>query len=122
MTVRGVRGATTVTEDTREAILDATTELINEVVAANEIDKDDLASVQFTTTMDLVSEFPAVAARMLGWVHVPLMNSHEMDVPHGFPRCIRVLMMWNTDRAPQDIKHIYLRDAVNLRAKQSKLT
>ncbi len=122
MTVRGVRGATTVTADTREAILDATTELINEVVAANEIDKDDLASVQFTTTVDLVSEFPAVAARMLGWVHVPLMNSHEMDVPHGFPRCIRVLMMWNTDRAPQDIKHIYLRDAVNLRAKQSKLT
>ncbi|HJM53736.1 MAG TPA: chorismate mutase [Dehalococcoidia bacterium] len=122
MTVRGVRGATTVTEDTREAILDATTELITEVMAANGIDEDDLASVQFTTTDDLVSEFPAVAARMLGWVHVPLMNSHEMNVPHGFPRCIRVLMMWNTETAPQDIKHIYLRDAVNLRAKQSKLT
>ncbi|MBU81250.1 MAG: chorismate mutase [Chloroflexi bacterium] len=122
MTVRGVRGATTVTEDTREAILDATTELITEVMAANGIEEDDLASVQFTTTDDLVSEFPAVAARMLGWVHVPLMNSHEMNVPHGFPRCIRVLMMWNTETAPQDIKHIYLRDAVNLRAKQSKLT
>lgn len=110
------------TEDTREAILDATTELITEVMAANGIEEDDLASVQFTTTDDLVSEFPAVAARMLGWVHVPLMNSHEMNVPHGFPRCIRVLMMWNTETAPQDIKHIYLRDAVNLRAKQSKLT
>lgn len=122
MAVRGVRGATTVTEDTREAILDATTELINEIVAANDIDKDDLASVQFSTTTDLVSEFPAVAARMLGWVHVPLMNSHEMAVPHGFPRCIRVLMTWNTEVAPQDVKHIYLRDAVNLRAKQSKLT
>jgi len=122
MTVRGVRGATTVTEDTREAILDATTELITEVMAANGIYEDDLASVQFTSTDDLVSEFPAVAARMLGWVHVPLMNSHEMNVPHGFPRCIRVLMMWNTETAPQDIKHIYLRDAVNLRAKQSKLT
>lgn len=122
MTVRGVRGATTVTEDTREAILEATTELITEIVSANGIDKDDLASVQFTTTTDLVSEFPAVAARMLGWVHVPLLNSHEMAVPHGFPRCIRVLMMWNTDRAPQDVKHIYLRDAVNLRTKQSDLT
>ena len=122
MTVRGVRGATTVTEDTREAILDATTELITEIVEANGIDKDDLASVQFTTTIDLVSEFPAVAARMLGWIHVPLLHSHEMAVPHGFPRCIRVLMMWNTDRAPQDIQHIYLRDAVNLRTKQSDLT
>ncbi len=122
MTVRGVRGATTVTEDTREAILDATTELITEIVSANAIDKDDLASVQFTTTIDLVSEFPAVAARMLGWVHVPLLNSHEMAVPHGFPHCIRVLMMWNTDQAPLDIKHIYLRDAVNLRTKQSDLT
>ena len=122
MTVRGVRGATTVSEDTREAILEATTELITEIVAANGIDKDDLASVQFTTTTDLVAEFPAVAARMLDWVHVPLLNGHEMDVPHGFPRCIRVLMMWNTDRAPQDIKHIYLRDAVNLRTNQSHLT
>ncbi len=122
MRVRGVRGATTVMEDTREAILDATTELLNEIVAANEIDKDDLASVQLTTTRDLVAEFPAVAARMLGWVHVPLINSHEMDVPHGQPRCIRVLMLWNTNRRPQEIKHIYLRDAVNLRSKQSKLT
>lgn len=122
MTVRGVRGATTVTEDTREAILDATTELLNEIVAANDIDRDDLASVHFTTTRDLVAEFPAVAARMLGWVHVPLLNSHEMNVPHGQSRCIRVMMMWNTDRAPQDVKHIYLRDAVNLRSKQSKLT
>ena len=122
MIVRGVRGATTVTEDTREAILDATTELLNEIVTANEIDKDDLASVQLTTTRDLVAEFPAVAARMLGWVHVPLVNSHEMDVPHGQPRCIRVLLLWNTDRRPQEIKHIYLRDAVNLRSKQSKLT
>ena len=122
MIVRGVRGATTVTEDTREAILDATTELLNEIVTANEIDKDDLASVQLTTTRDLVAEFPAVAARMLGWVHVPLINSHEMDVHHGQPRCIRVLLLWNTDRRPQEIKHIYLRDAVNLRSKQSKLT
>ncbi len=122
MTVRGVRGATTVTEDTREAILDATMELLNEIVTANEIDKDDLASVHLTTTRDLVAEFPAVAARMMGWVHVPLLQSHEMDVPHGQPRCIRVMMLWNTDRAPQDIKHIYLRDAVNLRSKQSKLT
>ncbi|MDA1257129.1 MAG: chorismate mutase [Chloroflexi bacterium] len=122
MIVRGVRGATTVTEDTREAILDATTELINEVVAANKIDKDDLASAHFTTTRDLVAEFPAVAARMMGWIHVPLLNSHEMEVPHGQPRCIRLLLMWNTDRTPQEIKHIYLRDAVNLRSKQSKLT
>ena len=122
MTVRGVRGATTVEEDTREAILDATTELITEVVSANGIDEDDLASVHFTTTRDLVAEFPAVAARMMGWVHVPLLNSHEMDVRHGQPRCIRVLMMWNTDRAPQDIKHVYLRDAVNLRTDQSNLT
>ena len=78
---------------------------------------DDIASVLFTTSPDLVSDFPARAARerVPGWEHVPLMNAHEMAVPHGQVRCIRVLVLWNTDKAQDQIEHIYLREAHNLR-------
>ena len=116
MKVRGVRGATTVSANTRDEILEATEDLLAEMISANEIDLDDLASVQFTTTPDLTAEFPAVAAReRLGWDSVPLMNSHEMTRPGALTRCIRILMLWNTEKSQRDIRHIYLKEAVALR-------
>ena len=116
MRVRGVRGATTAGANERGAIIDATEELLRKMVEENGIDPEDLAAVQFTTSPDLVAEFPAVAAReRLGWVYVPLLNSHEMSVPHAQARCIRALMLWNTEKPQREVRHVYLRDAVNLR-------
>lgn len=112
---RGIRGATTVTENTREAILEATHELLVKIVAANGINQEDLASAFFTTTSDLQAEFPAVAARELGWIDTPLLCGNEMQVPGSLPRCIRVLLHWNTTRNANEIVHIYLRDAQCLR-------
>ena len=117
MKVRGVRGATTADTDDSESIIGATAELLREMLAQNEIDPEDLAAVQFTTSPDLVAEFPAVAARQsLGWKYVPLLNSVEIDRPGAQPLCIRILMFWNTERAQAEIKHVYLKDAVTLRA------
>ena len=119
--VRGLRGATTADSNTREAILDATHELLTELVEANEVDTDDIAAVTFSTTKDLNSEFPAVAARVgLGWTDVAMMCGHEMDVPGGQERCVRVMMLVNTDKSPQELKHIYLGDAAYLRARDGK--
>lgn len=115
MPVRGIRGATTTTRDDPDLILAATRELLEAVVAANGIAPDDIASAIFTVTPDLTSEFPARAARGIGWEHVPLLGATEMAVPHGPPRCIRVLIHVNTARAPHALKHIYLRDAHGLR-------
>ena len=112
-----MRGATTTVDLSAEAIEDATLEMVRELLSANEIDADDIAAVTFTTTPDLVSDFPARSARegLPGWEHVPLINTHEMSVPHGQKRCIRVLVLWNTDKSQQEIKHVYLREAHNLR-------
>lgn len=115
MAVRGVRGATTVTRNTKDEIIAATRELLTTMVEANEINIDDIASAWLTTTPDVHAEFPAVAARQLGWTSVPLMNSHEMSVPGMLPMCIRVLLHLNTDKGPHDIRHIYLREAARLR-------
>ena len=115
VTVRGVRGATTVSEDTPEAILDATEELVREIVAANEIRSEDVASALFTVTPDLHAEFPAAAARRMGWTMVPLLNFTEIGVPGRLARCIRVLLHVNTDRAQKEMVHVYLREAVSLR-------
>lgn len=115
MMVRGIRGATSVTENTREAILEATAELLDAVVQANDIDRDHVASAFFTTTPDLNAEYPAVAARAAGWTNVPLLCGHEMNVPGGLPRCLRLLMHVNTDRSLSEINHVYLREAVRLR-------
>ena len=115
MTVRGIRGATTVGEDTPEAILDATEELVKEIVAANGIRSEDVASALFTVTPDLRAEFPAAAARRMGWTMVPLLNFTEIGVPGRLERCIRVLLHVNTDRAQNEMVHVYLRDAVSLR-------
>ncbi|MCY4456264.1 MAG: chorismate mutase [Chloroflexi bacterium] len=115
MMVRGIRGATSVTENTREAILEATAELLDAVVEANDIDREHVASAFFTTTPDLNAEFPAVAARAAGWTNVPLLCGHEMNVPGSLPRCLRLLMHVNTDRSLEEINHVYLREAVRLR-------
>jgi chorismate mutase len=113
--VRGVRGATTAEANTREAILAATNELLGLMIEANQIEPADVASAIFTTTLDLNADYPALAARALGWHDVALMCMHEMNVPHGLKMCVRILLHWNTDVAAQDVKHVYLRGAVNLR-------
>jgi chorismate mutase len=115
MFVRGIRGATTVEANNREAILAAANELLLALIEANSIERDHVASVIFTTTPDLNAEFPAVAARALGWTDVALMCGHEMSVPGSLPRVLRILMHVNTELGLGDIKHIYLRGASALR-------
>jgi len=115
MYCRGVRGATVADDNTASSILTATRVLLERLVEANDIDPADIASVFFTTSADLTAAFPAQAARDLGWMDVSLMCAHEVDVPGGLPRCIRVLIHWNTDRGNSQIKHVYLGDAKALR-------
>lgn len=115
MPVRGVRGATTVDNDTAAEIMQATRELLAAMVQANDIHSEDVAWALFTATPDVRAAFPARAAREMGWMQVPLMDAVEMDVPGALPRCIRILLEWNTDLPQAAIRHIYLRDAVALR-------
>jgi len=115
MPCRGVRGATTVQEDSREAILEATRDLLTQMAQANGIAPQDVASVFFTATPDLTAEYPALAARQLGWTDAALLCAQEMKVPHGLPRCIRVLIHWNTETPPDRIIHVYIRGAEVLR-------
>lgn len=115
MLVRGIRGATTVPANTRDEILQAADELLREIVDANDVQADLVASIIFTTTPDLNAEFPAVAARQAGWTDVALECLHEMNVPGSLQRCLRVLMHVNTERSSSEIKHIYLRGARQLR-------
>ncbi len=119
MVCRGVRGATTVEKDDRESVLRATRELLALMIRLNDIQPESVASAIFTTTPDLISAFPATAARQLGWLDVPLMCSHEISVPGSLPRCIRVLLHWNTDREQADVRHVYIRGAVSLRPDKS---
>ncbi len=116
MMVRGVRGATTVNSNTPEEIIDASAELLNEMIRRNEINPDDLAAAYFTTTSDLNAEFPSVAAReKLGWTEVPLLNGNDMNKTNSLIRCIRVLLLWNTDKPQHEIKPVYIKDAKRLR-------
>lgn len=115
MVLRGVRGATTAGENTEEAMLKATRQLLREMIARNSIRPDDVASAIFTTTPDLTAVFPAVAARQLGWLQVPLMGAQEAPVAGALQKCIRILIHWNTDVQPERIQHVYLEGAVNLR-------
>lgn len=112
---RGIRGATTVDRNTREAILDATRELLEHMIQANDIQTDDVAAAWFTTTPDLNADFPAIAARQLGWTHVALMDAHHMNVPGALPKCLRVMLLVNSTRRQDEIAHIYLRGARVLR-------
>lgn len=115
LAVRGIRGATTAHEDSAVEIVEATRELLVALIEANDIEPEDVAAAWFTTTVDLRTEFPAVAARRLGWVEVPLICGHEMDVPEenprSIPRCIRAMILLNTDRPQSAIRHVYLRGA-----------
>jgi chorismate mutase len=115
MMIRGIRGATTADANTRESIGSATRELLIALIAANEVEIDDIASAIFTTTLDLNADYPAQAARALGWQSVALMCAHEMNVPHGLPMCIRVLIHWNTDVSADAVQHVYLKGAAQLR-------
>ncbi|PZC50633.1 MAG: chorismate mutase [Chloroflexi bacterium] len=115
---RGIRGATTANANTREAILEATQELLEELMKKNQVDQESVAAAIFSTTPDLNAEFPAVAARTkLGWEHIALFNTHEMAVPNDAPKCIRVLLLVNTDKASRDLVNLYLRGAINLRSR-----
>jgi chorismate mutase len=118
--MRGVRGATTADENTREAILAATRELVSQLIEANGIEPEDVASVIFTTTTDLNADYPAVAARTLGWSDVALLCAHEINVPESVPLCIRVLIHWNTAVRADEIQHVYLKGAVKLRPDRIK--
>jgi chorismate mutase len=115
MLCRGVRGATTVASNNREEILTATRQMLALLIRRNEIDPADVASAVFTVTEDLDAEFPALAARQLGWLDVPLLCGYEISVPGSLPRCIRILVHWNTTKSQRDIQHVYERDAVKLR-------
>jgi len=115
MPVRGIRGATVAEVDTAESIRGATRELLAELVTANGLDPADIASVIFTVTPDLTMEQPARAAREMGWTEAALLCVNEMVVPGGLPRCIRVLIHWNTEVRPEAIRHVYLHAAAQLR-------
>ena len=115
MRVRGIRGAITVTRDEPAAILDATERLLRAIVEKNRFVPDDVASALFTVTPDLVSEFPAAAARRMGWTLVPLLNFTEIGVPGRLERCIRVLVHINTESRQDEIEHVYLEGAIVLR-------
>ncbi|HVB20749.1 MAG TPA: chorismate mutase [Ktedonobacteraceae bacterium] len=115
MYCRGIRGATTVEQNNREEILAATTELLQLLIRTNELRAEDVASAIFTVTADLNAEFPALAARQLGWTEVALMCTQEIPVPNSLGKCIRILLHVNTTRSATEIQHVYMRGAVNLR-------
>ncbi|SRR6266566_296246 len=115
MVVRAIRGAVQVAANEREAILDAATELVTEVMDRNDLRTDDVISVIFTATPDLTAEFPALAARKIGFHDVPLLCATEIDVPGALPRVVRLLMHIDTSRSRPEIQHVYLRGAVALR-------
>ena len=114
-TLRGLRGATTAAANTSEAILDATAELLRALQRANGFVPEDVESAIFTSSSDLTADYPARAARQLGWTEVPLLGAQEVAVPNGLPRCIRVLLHFYTRKAQRELKHMYLRDAAKLR-------
>ena len=116
MQVRGVRGATVVCGDEPEEIISATKELLGAILEANsELNKNNIASAIFTVTNDLKSAYPARAAREIGWDLVPLMCAQEIPVPGSLPKCIRVLLHWNTNTPQIDVHHVYLKEAARLR-------
>ena len=120
MPVRGIRGATTASGNTAEAITEATEELLRELVLLNDLDVAEIAFAYFTTTPDLNAEFPAFAARRLGWLDVPLLCGHDMNVqqpnPRGVPMCIRILLLYNTPRPQSTMRFAYMRGAQAIKA------
>jgi len=118
---RGVRGATTVNENSRDAILLATRQLLALMIRRNTIDSKDVGSAIFTVTKDLDAEFPALAARQMGWIDVPLLCGYEVSVAGSLPNCIRILLNWNTEKTQAEIHHVYIHEAIKLRPDLSKL-
>jgi chorismate mutase len=120
MPVRGIRGAITVGENTAKAITEATDELLRELIVLNDLDPAEICFGYFTTTHDLTAEYPAVAARKLGWLEVPLLCGHDMNVqqpnPRGVPMCVRVLILYNTPRPQSSMRFAYLRGAQAIKA------
>lgn len=117
---RGVRGATTADGNTSDEILQSTRQLLALMIRKNGIQVEDVASAIFSTTADIDAAFPALAARQLGWIDVPLLCTHEISVPESLPMCIRILLHWNTDRPQADVEHIYVKEAVVLRPELSQ--
>ncbi len=115
MPTRAIRGATTATANTADAILDASRELLRAILAANALAPDQLISVLFTLTPDLDAAYPTRAARELGWAEIPLLDAQQPRVRGDLPRCLRVLIHCETERSTREIKHIYLREAKCLR-------
>ncbi|MBM3142427.1 MAG: chorismate mutase [Chloroflexi bacterium] len=120
MWCRGIRGAITVSENTKEAIIAASKELLQNLMEANEVEISDVACILFTTTPDLNAAFPAAAARELGWTQVPLLCGHEMNVPGSLSSCLRILVLFNTNKRNEEIVHVYLGGAETLRAEEEK--
>jgi chorismate mutase len=120
MPVRGIRGATTAYANTAEAITEVTEELLRELITINDLDVQEIAFAYFTTTPDLNAEFPALAARRLGWLDVPLLCGHDMNVqqpnPRGVPMCVRILILYNTPRPQSSMRYAYLRGAQAIKA------
>ena len=121
MLCRGVRGATTADANSREEILTATRQLLALMIRINGIEPEDVGSAIFSLTRDLDAEFPALAARQLGWLDVPLLCTYEVDVPGSLRKCVRVLIHWNTTKPQDAIRHVYIKEAVKLRPDLSKL-
>ncbi|MGQ9546276.1 MAG: chorismate mutase [Dehalococcoidia bacterium] len=122
MHCRGIRGAITVSANKKESIIAATKELLTEMVRTNDIEIEDIAAIFFSTTSDLNAEFPAVAARELGWPqHLALLCGHEMNVPYDLPRCLRILMLVNTQKRAEEVIHVYLGEARRLKDRASPL-
>ena len=121
MVQRGVRGAITASENTAEEILKETRRLLALMIRRNDIKPEDVASAIFSVTDDLDAEFPALAARQLGWFDVPLLCTNEIPVPGSLGRCIRILLNWNTDKPQEAIEHIYVKEAASLRPDKSSL-
>jgi chorismate mutase len=121
MVCRGIRGATTADDNSRDSILTATRQLLALMIRQNEINAEDVASAIFTTTSDLDAEFPALAARQLGWLDVPLLCTHEITVPGALEKCVRILIHWNTDVKQNEITHVYIKEAQRLRPDLSQL-
>ena len=115
MRCRGIRGATTVEENTSESILQATREFLEKMIQANSIKAEEIACAFFTTTSDIIAEFPALAARKMGWTNVALLCGHEMHVPESLPQCLRILILYNTEKDAGEIVHVYINGAENLR-------
>jgi len=115
MQIRGIRGATSVVSNTKAEIIEATKELLLKIVEENGLKVEAIASALFSSTEGLNAEFPAAAAREIGWNDTPLLCMREIDVPGSLKNCIRVLLHVNTDKAQNEMKHVYLREAVSLR-------